>query len=114
MTYLPLDQVGEGKKYHRIPLTGTTKYGTLVVDESRGNDYSGNSWCKESTIKLQTSTSKYDLLTLNHYGWLFGYSSNSDRFITIVNKRENDRNYQYKTEYQIIADIVDRNGNIIG
>ena len=114
MTYLPLDQVGEGKKYQSIPKTGTTKYGTLVVNESRSNSSNGNSWCDTSTIRLQTSATTYDLLTLNHYGWLFGYSSNSDRFITIVNKRENSKNYQYKTEFQIIPEIVDRNGNVIG
>ena len=42
-TYLPLDQVGEGKKYSSIPRTGTTKYGKLVVNEHRRNDSSGNS-----------------------------------------------------------------------
>ena len=113
-THLPYDQVGQGKKYQSIPRTGNTKYGTLVVNESRSNDSSGNSWCETSTIRLQTSATTYDLLTLNHYGWLFGYSSSSDRFITIVNKYENSRNVQYKTEYQIIPEIVDKNGNVIG
>ena len=33
-TYLPLDQVGAGKKYQSIPRTGNTKYGTLVINLS--------------------------------------------------------------------------------
>ena len=27
---------------------------------------------------------------------------------------ENSKNVQYKTEYQIIPEIVDKNGNVIG
>ena len=112
-TYLPLDQVGAGKKYHSIPKTGTTKYGTLVINEHRSNDSSGNSWCSTSTIRLQTKVLTYDLLTLDHYGWLFNYASSSDRFTTIVNKREGSSNVQYKTEYQIVPEVVDRDGNVI-
>ena len=76
MTYLPYDQVGEGKKYSSIPKTGVTKYGNLIINEIRINENSssGNSYCKTSTIKLQTRTAKYDLLTLDHYGYLFNYS----------------------------------------
>ena len=112
-TYLPLDQVGQDKKYHSIPLTGNTKYGKLVVDQSRNNDSSGNSWCDSSTIRLQTKALTYDLLTLDHYAWLFNYSSSSDRFTTIVNKREGSKNVQYKTEYQIVPEVVDKDGNVI-
>ena len=113
-TYLPLDQVGEGKKYSRIPLTGTTKYGKLVVDEFRSNSSSGHSWCSKSTIKLQTNATTYDLLTLDHYGWLFNYSASSDTFTTIVNKKgADDRNHQYKTIYKIVPEVVDKNGNAI-
>ena len=113
-TSLPLDQVGEGKKYSSIPRTGATKYGKLVVNEHRRNDSSGNSWCDESTIRLQTNAMTYDLLTLDHYGWLFNYSSSSDTFTTIVNKKGSDnRNHQYKTVYKIIPEVVDKNGNVI-
>ena len=112
-TYLPLDEVGQGKRYHLIPLEGNTKYGKLVVNQSRTNDSSGNSWCSTSTIRLQTNALTYDLLDLNHYGWLFNYSSSSDRFTTIVNKKEGSSNHQYKTEYQIVPEIVDKNGNVI-
>ena len=112
-TYLPLDQVGQGLKYHSIPLTGNTKYGTLVVNQSRTNDSSGNSWCETSTIRLQTKVLTYDLLTLDHYGWLFNYSASSDRFTTIVNKYEGSKNVQYKTEYKIVPEVVDKNGNVI-
>ena len=113
-TYLPYDQVGQGKKYHLIPLEGNTKYGKLVVDQHRTNgDSSNNSWCETSTIRLQTKVLTYDLLTLDHYGWLFNYSSSSDRFTTIVNKREGSKNVQYKTEYQIVPEVVDKDGNVI-
>ena len=113
-THLPLDQVGEGKKYSSIPRTGATKYGQLVINEHRRNDSSGNSWCDESTIRLQTKAMTYDLLTLDHYGWLFNYSSSSDTFTTIVNKRgADDRNHQYKTVYKIVPELVDKNGNVI-
>ena len=114
MTYLPLDEVGNGKKYSSIPRTGTTKFGKLVINEFRSNDSSGNSWCSKSTIRLQTNAMTYDLLTLDHYGWLFNYSSSSDTFTTIVNKRgADDRNHQYKTIYKIVPEIVDKDGNII-
>ena len=113
-TYLPLDQVGEGKKYSRIPLTGNTRYGKLVVDEFRSNSSSGHSWCSKSTLRLQTNAMTYDLLTLDHYAWLFNYSSSSDTFTTIVNKRgSDDRNHQYKTIYKIVPEVVDKNGNVI-
>ena len=112
-TYLPLDQVGQDKKYHLIPLEGNTKYGKLVVDQHRTNESNGNSWCETSTIRLQTNVLTYDLLKLDHYGWLFNYSSSSDRFTTIVNKREGSKNVQYKTEYQIVPEVVDKNGNVI-
>ena len=112
-TYLPLDQVGQGLKYHLIPLEGNTKYGKLVVDQHRTNESNGNSWCETSTIRLQTNVLTYDLLTLDHYGWLFNYSSSSDRFTTIVNKKEGSKNVQYKTEYQIVPEVVDKNGNVI-
>ena len=112
-TYLPLDQVGQDKKYHLIPLEGNTKYGKLVVDQHRTNESNGNSWCETSTIRLQTKALTYDLLTLDHYGWLFNYSSSSDRFTTIVNKKEGSKNVQYKTEYQIVPEVVDKNGNVI-
>ena len=116
MTYLPLDQVGEGKKYQSIPKTGTTKYGALVLNEFRINENSssGNSYCKTSTIRLQTKAMTYDLLTLDHYGYLFNYSSSSDTFTTIVNKKEADsRNHQYKTVYKIVPEVVDKDGNVI-
>ena len=114
-TYLPYDQVGPGKKYESIPRTGTTKYGQLVVNESRmsANDSSGNSYCKTSTIRLQTTAMTYDLLTLDHYGWLFNYSASSDTFTTIVNKKEGSKNVQYKTVYKIISEVVDKDGNVI-
>ena len=113
-TYLPLDQVGQGKKYHLIPLEGNTKYGKLVVDQHRTNgDSSNNSWCETSTIRLQTNVLTYDLLTLPHYGWLFNYSSSSDTFTTIVNKKEGSKNVQYKTVYKIVPEVVDKNGNVI-
>ena len=113
-TYLPLDQVGEGKKYSRIPLEGTTKYGKLTVNEFRSNSSSGHSWCSKSTIRLETKAMTYDLFTLDHYAWLFNYSSSSDTFTTIVNKRgADDRNHQYKTVYKIVPEIVDKNGNVI-
>ena len=112
-TYLPLDQVGQGKKYHTIPLEGNTKYGKLVVNQSRNGDSSGNTWCDESTIRLQTNALTYDLLTLPHYGWLFNYSASSDTFTTIVNKKEGSKNVQYKTVYKIVPEVVDKNGNVI-
>ena len=112
-TYLPLDQVGDGKKYSSIPKTGNTKYGKLIINEIRGNSSSGHSWCETSTIRLQTKAMTYDLLTLDHYGYLFNYSSSSDMFTTIVNKYENRKNVQYRTEYQIIPEVVDKNGNVI-
>ena len=113
-TYLPLDQVGQGKKYHLIPLEGNTKYGKLVVDQHRTNgDSSNNSWCETSTIRLQTNVLTYDLLTLPHYGWLFNYGSSSDTFTTIVNKKEGSKNVQYKTVYKIVPEVVDKNGNVI-
>ena len=112
-TYLPLDQVGQGLKYHLIPLEGNTKYGKLVVDQHRTNESNGNSWCETSTIRLQTNVLTYDLLTLDHYGWLFNYSASSDTFTTIVNKREGSKNVQYKTVYKIVPEVVDKNGNVI-
>ena len=112
-TYLPYDQVGDGKKYSSIPKTGTTKYGSLIINEIRGNSSSGHSWCTTSTIRLQTKAMTYDLLTLDHYAYLFNYSSSSDMFTTIVNKYENRKNVQYRTEYQIIPEVVDKNGNVI-
>ena len=115
-TYLPYDQVGDGKKYSSIPRTGATKYGTLVINEFRMNENSssGKSYCKTSTIRLQTNAMTYDLLTLDHYAWLFNYSSSSDTFTTIVNKKGSDnRNHQYKTIYKIIPEVVDKNGNVI-
>ena len=115
-TYLPYDQVGEGKKYQSIPKTGTTKYGALVINEFRtnANDSSGNSYCRTSTIRLQTKAMTYDLLTLDHYGYLFNYSSSSDTFTTIVNKKGADnRNHQYKTVYKIVPEVVDKDGNVI-
>ena len=113
-TYLPLDQVGQGKKYHLIPLEGNTKYGKLVVDQHRTNgDNSNNSWCETSTIRLQTNVLTYDLLTLDHYGWLFNYGASSDTFTTIVNKKEGSKNVQYKTVYKIVPEVVDKNGNVI-
>ena len=113
-TYLPYDQVGQGKKYHLIPLEGNTKYGKLVVDQHRTNESNGNSWCETSTIRLQTKALTYDLLTLPHYGWLFNYGASSDTFTTIVNKKEADnRNHQYKTVYKIVPEVVDKDGNVI-
>ena len=112
-TYLPLDQVGQGLKYHLIPLEGNTKYGKLVVDQHRTNESNGNSWCETSTIRLQTNVLTYDLLTLDHYGWLFNYSASSDTFTTIVNKKEGSKNVQYKTVYKIVPEVVDKDGNVI-
>ena len=112
-TYLPLDQVGSGKKYQSIPRTGNTKYGKLVINEFRNGDSSGNSYCYESTIRLQTKALTYDLLTLKHYGWLFNYSASSDTFTTIENRKEGSKNYQYKTVYKIVPEVVDKNGNAI-
>ena len=112
-TYLPLDQVGSGKKYQSIPRTGNTKYGKLVINEFRNGDSSGNSYCYESTIRLQTKALTYDLLTLKHYGWLFNYSASSDTFTTIENRKEGSKNYQYKTVYKIVPEVVDKNGNVI-
>ena len=113
-TYLPYDQVGQGKKYHLIPLEGNTKYGKLVVDQHRTNgDNSNNSWCETSTIRLQTNVLTYDLLTLPHYGWLFNYGASSDTFTTIVNKKEGSKNVQYKTVYKIVPEVVDKDGNVI-
>ena len=115
-TYLPLDEVGDGLKYHSIPRTGATKYGTLVINESRYGDSSGNSYCDESTIRLQTKVLTYDLLTLKHYGWLFNYSSSSDTFTTIEDRRDerdSSRYTQYKVTYKIVPEVVDKNGNVI-
>lgn len=115
-TYLPYDQVGDGKKYSSIPKEGVTKYGNLVINEFRMNENSssGKSYCKTSTIRLQTNAMTYDLLTLDHYAWLFNYSASSDTFTTIVNKKGSDnRNHQYKTVYKIIPEVVDKNGNVI-
>ena len=111
--YLPLDQVGDGLKYHKIPLTGATKYGTLVISEHRSGSSDGDSWCHESTIRLQTKALTYDLLTLQHYGWLFNYSSSSDTFTTIEDRKEGSQHKQYKVKYKIVPEVVDKNGNVI-
>ena len=112
--YLPYDQVGAGKKYQSIPKTGTTKYGSLVISEFRTNGSDGNSWCATSTIRLQTKALTYDLLTLNHYGWLFNCSSSSDTFITIEDRKEGSQHVQYKVTYKIVPEVVDKkNGNVI-
>ena len=115
-TYLPLNEVGDGLKYHSIPRTGNTKYGTLVINEFRNGDSSGNSYCYESTIRLQTKVLTYDLLTLKHYGWLFNYSASSDTFTTIEDRRDerdSSRYTQYKVTYKIVPEVVDKNGNVI-
>ena len=113
-TYLPLDQVGQGLKYHLIPLEGNTKYGKLVVDQHRTNgDSSNNSWCETSTIRLQTNALTYDLLTLPHYGWLFNYGSSSDTFTTIEDRKNGSKHTQYKVTFKIVPEIVDKNGNVI-
>ena len=111
--YLPLDQVGQGKKYHTIPLTGDTKYGTLVISEHRSGSSDGDSWVHESTIRLQTKALTYDLLTLPHYGWLFNYSASSDTFTTIEDRKEGSQHKQYKVTFKIVPEIVDKNGNVI-
>ena len=111
--YLPLDQVGDGLKYHTIPLTGATKYGTLVISEHRSGSSDGDSWCHESTIRLQTKALTYDLLTLKHYGWLFNYSASSDTFTTIEDRKEGSQHKQYKVTFKIVPEIVDKNGNVI-
>ena len=111
--YLPYDQVGEGKKYHTIPLTGATKYGTLVISEHRSGSSDGDSWCHESTIRLQTKALTYDLLTLPHYGWLFNYSTSSDTFTTIEDRKEGSTHVQYKVTFKIVPEIVDKDGNAI-
>ena len=111
--YLPYDQVGDGKKYHTIPLTGDTKYGKLVISEHRSGSSDGDSWCHESTIRLQTKALTYDLLTLPHYGWLFNYSASSDTFTTIEDRKEGSQHKQYKVTFKIVPEIVDKNGNAI-
>ena len=111
--YLPLDQVGQGKKYQFIPRTGDTKYGKLVINEFRSGDSSGNSRCYESTVRLQTKALTYDLLTLKHYGWLFNYSASSDTFTTIEDRKEGSQHKQYKVTYKIVPEVVDKNGNAI-
>ena len=111
--YLPYDQVGDGKKYHTIPLTGATKYGTLVISEHRSGSSDGDSWCHESTIRLQTKALTYDLLTLPHYGWLFNYSASSDTFTTIEDRKEGSQHKQYKVTFKIVPEIVDKDGNAI-
>ena len=111
--YLPLDQVGAGKKYQFIPRTGNTKYGTLVISEHRSGSSDGDSWCTNSTIRLQTKALTYDLLDLNHYGWLFNYSSSSDTFTTIEDRKEGSNHKQYKVTFKIVPEIVDKDGNVI-
>ena len=111
--YLPLDQVGQGKKYQSIPRTGTTKYGALIISEHRTGSSDGDSWCTTSTIRLQTKALTYDLLTLNHYGWLFNYSSSSDTFTTIEDRKSGSQRTQYKVTYKIVPEVVDKNGNAI-
>ena len=111
--YLPYDQVGDGLKYHTIPLTGATKYGTLVISEHRSGSSDGDSWCHESTIRLQTKALTHDLLTLPHYGWLFNYSTSSDTFTTIEDRKEGSQHKQYKVTFKIVPEIVDKNGNAI-
>ena len=111
--YLPLDQVGAGKKYQSIPRTGTTKYGSLIISEHRTGDSDGDSWCTTSTIRLQTKALTYDLLTLNHYGWLFNFNSSSDTFTTIEDRKSGSQRTQYKVTYKIVPEVVDKNGNAI-
>ena len=111
--YLPLDQVGEGKKYQFIPRTANTKYGTLVISEHRSGSSDGDSWCTDSTIRLQTKALTYDLLELKHYGWLFNYSSSSDTFTTIEDRKEGSTHKQYKVTYKIVPEVVDKDGNVI-
>ena len=111
--YLPLDQVGAGKKYQFIPRTGNTKYGTLVISEHRSGSSDGDSWCTNSTIRLQTKSLTYDLLDLNHYGWLFNYSASSDTFTTIEDRKEGSQHKQYKVTFKIVPEIVDKDGNAI-
>ena len=111
--YLPLDQVGQGKKYQFIPRTGTTKYGSLIISEHRSGSSDGDSWCTSSTIRLQTKALTYDLLDLNHYGWLFNYSSSSDTFTTIEDRKEGSNHKQYKVTFKIVPEIVDKDGNVI-
>ena len=111
--YLPLDQVGAGKKYQFIPRTGDTKYGKLVISEHRSGSSDGDSWCTNSTIRLQTKALTYDLLDLNHYGWLFNYSASSDTFTTIEDRKEGSQHKQYKVTFKIVPEIVDKNGNVI-
>ena len=111
--YLPLDQVGAGKKYQFIPRTANTKYGTLVISEHRSGSSDGDSWCTNSTIRLQTKALTYDLLDLNHYGWLFNYSASSDTFTTIEDRKEGSQHKQYKVTYKIVPEVVDKNGNVI-
>ena len=111
--YLPLDQVGTGKKYQFIPRTADTKYGKLVISEHRSGSSDGDSWCTSSTIRLQTKALTYDLLDLNHYGWLFNYSASSDTFTTIEDRKEGSTHKQYKVTFKIVPEIVDKNGNVI-
>ena len=111
--YLPLDQVGAGKKYQFIPRTGNTKYGTLVISEHRSGSSDGDSWCTNSTIRLQTKALTYDLLDLNHYGWLFNYSASSDTFTTIEDRKEGSTHKQYKVTFKIVPEVVDKDGNVI-
>ena len=111
--YLPLDQVGAGLKYQFIPKTGNTKYGPLIISEHRSGSSDGDSWCTESTIRLQTKALTYDLLTLPHYGWLFNYSASSDTFTTIEDRKESTMHVQYKVTYKIVPEVVDKNGNAI-
>ena len=111
--YLPLDQVGAGKKYQFIPKTGTTKYGSLIISEHRSGSSDGDSWCTNSTIRLQTKALTYDLLDLNHYGWLFNYSSSSDTFTTIEDRKEGSQHKQYKVTFKIVPEVVDKDGNVI-
>ena len=111
--YLPLDQVGAGKKYQFIPRTGDTKYGKLVISEHRSGSSDGDSWCTNSTIRLQTKALTYDLLDLNHYGWLFNYSASSDTFTTIEDRKEGSKHVQYKVTFKIVPEIVDKDGNVI-
>ena len=111
--YLPLDQVGQGLKYQFIPRTGDTKYGKLVISEHRSGSSDGDSWCTNSTIRLQTKALTYDLLDLPHYGWLFNYSASSDTFTTIEDRKEGSTHKQYKVTFKIVPEIVDKNGNVI-
>ena len=83
------------------------------MNEHRSNDSSGNSWCSKSTVRLQTKALEYDLLTLDHYGWLFNYSSSSDTFTTIEDRKNGSQHTQYKVTYKIVPEVVDKNGNVI-